>query len=42
MVLDYKDVEWKKVENFKGGEKFVWMKMQDDGKRAFFRERKRC
>ena len=31
MVLDYQNVEWTKAEHFKGGENFIWLKVQDDG-----------
>ena len=31
MVIDYKDVGWKAVPNFKGGEGTVFTKMADDG-----------
>ncbi len=31
MVVDYSNVAWEKKEHFKGGENFIWVKMQDDG-----------
>ena len=30
MVQKYEEMEWVKVDNFKGGEKFVWMKKIED------------